>query len=253
MAICGGVAVVKTKSEYFKNLLNELNDIMLFLVSKVVVPILPVYIGTTFATLSYEGSIIKRVPVFLIVILIVIIGHFIWLALLYSIAGIISKRNPLRILKHYGPAYLTAVGTMSSAATLPVALQCANKSDALDKDIVNFAIPMGATIHLCGSVLTETFFVMTISKLLYGSIPSVGTMILFCILLGIFAVGAPGVPGGTVVASLGIIISILGFDNDGTALVLAIFALQDSFGTACNITGDGAIALMLQGIFKKEQ
>lgn len=253
LAICGGVAVVKTKSEYFKNLLNELNDIMLFLVSKVVVPILPVYIGTTFATLSYEGSIIKRVPVFLIVILIVIIGHFIWLALLYSIAGIISKRNPLRILKHYGPAYLTAVGTMSSAATLPVALQYANKSDALDKDIVNFAIPMGATIHLCGSVLTETFFVMTISKLLYGSIPSVGTMILFCILLGIFAIGAPGVPGGTVVASLGIIISILGFDNDGTALVLAIFALQDSFGTACNITGDGAIALMLQGIFKKGQ
>ena len=116
---------------------------------------------------------------------------------------------------------------MSSAATLPVALKCANKSDALDKDIVNFAIPMGATIHLCGSVLTETFFVMTISKLLYGYIPSVGTMILFCILLGIFAVGAPGVPGGTVVASLGIIISVLGFDNDGTALTLAIFALED--------------------------
>ena len=252
LAICGGIAVVKTKSEYFKNLLNELNDIILFLVNKVVVPILPFYIGTTFATLSYEGTIIRSVPVFLIVLLIVIIGHFIWLTLLYSIGGIISKKNPVRVFKHYGPAYLTAVGTMSSAATLPVALKCANKSDALDKDIVNFAIPMGATIHLCGSVLTETFFVMTISKLLYGSIPSVGTMILFCILLGIFAVGAPGVPGGTVVASLGIIISVLGFDNDGTALTLAIFALQDSFGTACNITGDGAIALMLQGIFKKE-
>ena len=252
LAICGGIAVIKTKAEYFKNLLNELNDIMLFLVNKVVVPILPFYIGTTFATLSYEGTIMRNVPVFLIVILIVIIGHFIWLTLLYSIAGIISKKNPIRVFKHYGPAYLTAVGTMSSAATLPVALKCANKSSALDKDIVNFAIPMGATIHLCGSVLTETFFVMTISKLLYGSIPSVGTMILFCILLGIFAVGAPGVPGGTVVASLGIIISVLGFDNDGTALTLAIFALQDSFGTACNITGDGAIALMLQGIFKKE-
>lgn len=252
LAICLGIAVVKTKSEYFKNLLNEFNDIILFLVNKVVVPILPFYIGTTFATLSYEGTIMKSVPVFLIVLLIVIVGHFIWLALLYSIAGIISKKNPVRVFKHYGPAYLTAVGTMSSAATLPVALKCADKSDALDKDIVNFAIPMGATIHLCGSVLTETFFVMTISKLLYGSIPSVETMIIFCILLGIFAVGAPGVPGGTVVASLGIIISILGFNNDGTALTLAIFALQDSFGTACNITGDGAIALMLQGIFKKE-
>ena len=252
LAICGGVAVVKTKSKYFESLLDELNNIILFLVNKVVVPILPFYIGSTFATLAYEGTIIKSVPVFIIVILIAIVGHFIWLTVLYSIAGIISKKNPARVFKHYGPAYLTAVGTMSSAATLPVALKCASKSDALDKDIVNFAIPMGSTIHLCGSVLTETFFVMTISKILYGSLPGIGTMILFVILLGIFAVGAPGVPGGTVVASLGIIISVLGFNDDGRALILAIFALQDSFGTACNVTGDGALALMLQGIFKKE-
>ena len=181
-----------------------------------------------FATLSYEGTIIKSVPVFLIIIIIAIVGHFIWLTILYSIAGIVSKKNPARVFKHYGPAYFTAVGTMSSAATLPVALKCAGKSDALDKDIVNFAIPMGATIHLCGSVLTETFFVMTISKILYGQLPAIGTMILFVILLGIFAVGAPGVPGGTVVASLGIIISVLGFNDDGTALILAIFALQDN-------------------------
>ena len=252
LAICGGVAVVKTKSKYFENLLDELNNIILFLVNNVVVPILPFYIGTTFATLSYEGTIIKSVPVFLIIIIIAIVGHFIWLTVLYSIAGIVSKKNPARVFKHYGPAYFTAVGTMSSAATLPVALKCASKSDALDKDIVNFAIPMGATIHLCGSVLTETFFVMTISKILYGQLPAVGTMILFVILLGIFAVGAPGVPGGTVVASLGIIISVLGFNDDGTALILAIFALQDSFGTACNVTGDGALALILQGIFKKD-
>ena len=111
---------------------------------------------------------------------------------------------------------------------------------------------MGATTHLCGSVLTEVFFVMTVSKILYGSLPSVGTMILFVFLLGIFAVGAPGVPGGTVMASLGIIISVVGFDETGTALMLTIFALQDSFGTACNVTGDGALALILNGIFKKE-
>ncbi|MCZ9981523.1 dicarboxylate/amino acid:cation symporter [Brachyspira hyodysenteriae] len=252
LAICGGVAVIKTKSKYFENLLDELNNIILFLVNNVVVPVLPFYIGTTFATLSYEGTIIKSVPVFLIIIIIAIVGHFIWLTVLYSIAGIVSKKNPARVFKHYGPAYFTAVGTMSSAATLPVALKCASKSDALDKDIVNFAIPMGATIHLCGSVLTETFFVMTISKILYGQLPAIGTMILFVILLGIFAVGAPGVPGGTVVASLGIIISVLGFNDDGTALILAIFALQDSFGTACNVTGDGALALILQGIFKKD-
>ena len=251
LAICGGVAVVKTKSQYFENLLDDLNNIILFLVNTVVVPILPFYIGSTFATLAYEGTVIKSIPIFLIIILIAIVGHFIWLTLLYTIAGIVSKKNPVRVFKHYGPAYLTAVGTMSSAATLPVALKCAGKSDALDKDIVDFAIPMGSTIHLCGSVLTETFFVMTISKILYGSLPPVGTMILFIILLGIFAVGAPGVPGGTVVASLGIIISVLGFNDDGTALILAIFALQDSFGTACNVTGDGALALILQGIFRK--
>ena len=121
------------------------------------------------------------------------------------------------------------------------------------KKLTNFAIPLGATTHLCGSVLTETFFVMVVSKILYGDVPPVGTMILFIVLLGIFAVGAPGVPGGTVLASLGLIISVLGFDETGTALMITIFALQDSFGTACNITGDGALALILNGIFKKKQ
>src|SRR5699024_408229 len=186
------------------------------------------------------------------VILIVIIGHFIWLAVLYGIAGLISKENPWEVAKHYGPAYLTAIGTMSSAATLPVALESARKSPILDKEIVDFSIPLGSTIHLCGSVLTEVFFVMTISKILYGTLPPVSSMIIFIFLLGIFAIGAPGVPGGTVMASLGLITGILGFDDAGVALMLTIFALQDSFGTACNITGDGAIALMLTGIFKKE-
>ena len=179
--------------------------------------------------------------------------HYVWLAVLYSIAGGISKSNPLEVLKHYGPAYLTAVGTMSSAATLPISLECARKSKVLDREITDFAIPIGATIHLCGSVLTEVFFVMTVSKIMTGSLPSVGTMVLFIILLGIFAVGAPGVPGGTVMASLGLIISVLGFDQSATALMLTIFALQDSFGTACNVTGDGAIALMLTGLYKKQK
>ena len=155
------------------------------------------------------------------------------------------------MLRHYGPAYLTAVGTMSSAATLAVALNCARKSSVLRKDMVSFGIPLFANIHLCGSVLTEVFFVMTISKILYGAVPALGTMVLFCLLLGIFAIGAPGVPGGTVMASLGLITGILLFQNDGTALMLAIFALQDSFGTACNVTGDGALTLMLTGYAEK--
>lgn len=193
------------------------------------------------------------IPVFLEVIVIVLIGHFIWMALLYGIAGAYSGENPFEVIKHYGPAYLTAVGTMSSAATLAVALQCAGKAKPLRKDMISFGIPLFANIHLCGSVLTEVFFCMTVSKILYGSIPSVGTMILFCLLLGVFAIGAPGVPGGTVMASLGLITGVLGFNDAGTALMLTIFALQDSFGTACNVTGDGALTLILSGYAKRHK
>ena len=252
LALFLGLAVVWTQSEAFEKLLDEFNNIMLKLVYAIIIPILPFFIASTFATLAYEGGITKQLPVFLKVVVIVLIGHFIWLTVLYTLGGIISGKNPFNLLKFYGPAYLTAVGTMSSAATLPVALSCAKKSKALDDDIANFAIPLGSTVHLCGSVLTEVFFVMTVSQVLYGELPALGTMVLFIILLGIFAVGAPGVPGGTVMASLGIIISVLGFDDSGVALMLTIFALQDSFGTACNVVGDGALALMLNGIFKKE-
>ena len=158
----------------------------------------------------------------------------------------------MNIVKNYGPAYMTAVGTMSSAATLSVALECARKSEpTLRDDLVNFGIPLFANIHLCGSVMTETFFVMAVSKMLYGTFPTPGKMILFCLLLGVFAIGAPGVPGGTVMASLGLITGVLGFDETGTALMLTIFALQDSFGTACNVTGDGALTLFLTGYAEK--
>ena len=251
-SIIFGLAIIWTKSELMEKLFIEFNNIMMVVVQKIIVPILPFFVASTFATLAYEGAIIHQFPVFIKAIVIVMIMHFIWLAVLYSIGGTISKSNPLEVLKHYGPAYLTAVGTMSSAATLPVSLECARKSSVLDREIVDFAIPIGATIHLCGSVLTEVFFVMIVSKILTGNIPPVGTMVIFILLLGIFAIGAPGVPGGTVMASLGIIISVLGFDQSGTALMLTIFALQDSFGTACNVTGDGAIALMLTGLYKKQ-
>lgn len=252
LSIIIGLAVIWTNAKQVESLLDEFNNIMLSVVYRVVIPILPIFIATTFATLAYEGSITKQFPVFLEVIVIVLAGHYIWLTILYLLGGAISGKNPFSLLKFYGPAYLTAIGTMSSAATLPVALSCAKKSKVLHEDVADFAIPLGATTHLCGSVLTEVFFVMTVSQILYGRLPNPGTMVLFVFLLGIFAVGAPGVPGGTVMASLGIIISVLGFDENGTALMLTIFALQDSFGTACNVTGDGALALMLNGIFKKE-
>ena len=246
-----GLAATWVKAKTISSVLQEFQDIVLKIVTKVIIPILPIFIACTFCTLSYEGTITKQLPIFLIVIIIVMIGHYIWLALLYGLAGAYSKTNPIEVVKHYGPAYLTAVGTMSSAATLAVALRCAKKAATLRGDMVDFGIPLFANIHLCGSVLTEVFFVMVVSKILYGALPAPGTMVLFCVLLGVFAVGAPGVPGGTVMASLGLIISVLGFDDTGTALMLTIFALQDSFGTACNVTGDGALTLILTGYVKK--
>ena len=251
MAILVGISVLWTKAETIEKVLVEFQKMILEIVNRIVVPLLPFFIAATFAELAYSGSLTKQLPVFLKVIVIVLIGHFIWLTVLYLIGGAVSKKNPLDVIKHYGPAYTTAVGTMSSAATLPVALRCAHKSDALPSEVADFAIPLGATTHLCGSVLTETFFCMTIAQMLYGSLPSFGTMVLFSFLFGVFAVGAPGVPGGTVMASLGLVLSVLGFDSTGTGLLIAIFALQDSFGTACNVTGDGALALILRGIFYK--
>ena len=242
-----GLAVTWTKADRTAELLEEFQKIVLEIVTRVIIPILPVFIACTFCALSYEGTITRQLPVFLKVIIIVMIGHYLWMTLLYLIAGAYSGKNPLEVVKHYGPAYITAVGTMSSAATLAVALRCARKASVLRKDMVDFGIPLFANVHLCGSVLTEVFFVMTVSQILYGSMPSLGTMVLFCVLLGIFAIGAPGVPGGTVMASLGLITGILLFNDTGTALMLTIFALQDSFGTACNVTGDGALTLILTG------
>ncbi|HJC89680.1 MAG TPA: dicarboxylate/amino acid:cation symporter [Candidatus Mediterraneibacter excrementigallinarum] len=252
LSVLLGLACTWTKAVVMTELLEEFQKIVLEIVTRVVIPVLPAFIGFTFCALSYEGMITKQLPVFLKVILIVILGHYLWLAVLYIAAGIYSGTNPLDVVKNYGPAYLTAIGTMSSAATLAVALRCARKSvPPLRDDMVDFGIPLFANIHLCGSVLTEVFFVMTVSRILYGNLPGLGTMILFCVLLGVFAIGAPGVPGGTVMASLGLITGVLGSDGTGTALMLTIFALQDSFGTACNITGDGALTLILSGYAKK--
>ena len=246
-----GLAAIWTKAKTIITILDEFQNIVLAIVSKIIIPILPVFIAFTFTCLSYDGTITKQLPVFVSAVVIVMIGHYIWLTVLYVVAGVYSGKNPIEVVKHYGPAYITAVGTMSSAATLAVALRCARKSKVLREDMVDFGVPLFANIHLCGSVLTEVFFCMIVSKVLYGTLPDIQTLVLFCVLLAIFAIGAPGVPGGTVMASLGLITGVLGFGDDGTALMLAIFALQDSFGTACNLTGDGALTLFLTGYAEK--
>ena len=143
-----GLGVTWTKSKRTEELLDEFQAIVLSIVSKVVIPVLPFFIASTFCGLAYEGTITKQLPVFIQVILIVMAGHYLWMALLYILAGIYSGKNPLEVVKHYGPAYITAVGTMSSAATLAVALRCAGKSRVLRQDMVDFGIPLFANIHL---------------------------------------------------------------------------------------------------------
>ena len=246
-----GLATAWVKSDEFVRLLDTFQKMVLELVKKVLLPVLPVFIFSNFCILSYQGAVTKQLPIFISILLVVIVCHYIWLALLYGIASIYSRKNGWQVLKFYGPAYLTALGTMSSAATLGVALNCAHKSPILRKEISDVTVPLFANIHLCGSILTETVFVMTVSKLLYGTMPNPFTLVLFILLLGLFAIGAPGVPGGTVLASLGLIISVLQFDEAGTALLLTIFALQDSFGTACNVAGDGALTLITDTYEKK--
>lgn len=246
-----GIATAWVKSDEFSRLLDVFQQMVLELVKKILLPVLPFFIFANFCILSYQGAVTKQLPIFISILLVVIVCHYIWLALLYGVASIYSRKNGWNVLKYYGPAYLTALGTMSSAATLGVALNCAHKSPILRKEISDVTIPLFANIHLCGSILTETVFVMTVSQLLYGSMPDFFTLTLFILLLGLFAIGAPGVPGGTVLASLGLIISVLQFDEAGTALLLTIFALQDSFGTACNVTGDGALTLITDTYEKK--
>ncbi len=253
LALMIGLGLLWTQSKPLEIAFDHFKEIVLLLVNRVLVPLLPLYIACNFALLSYVGSIQSQLPIFLIVIIIVILAHIVWIAILYTIAGLYAKKNPWEVLRHYGPTYLTALGTMSSAASLGVALQSAHKSKVLKPEITNFTIPFFSNVHLCGAMVTETFFVMTVSLVLYGHLPDVSTLILFVLLLGVFALGAPGVPGGALMASLGLITSMLGFDDTGIALVLTIFALQDSFGTACNIVGDGALSLMATAFHERQQ
>src|SRR5574344_805895 len=252
LSIFVGLSAAWVKSKEIVNLLDSFQQMVILWVQRILLPVLPFFIAAKFSVLSYEGAITTQLPVFAAVILIAIVCHYVWLFVLYAAASLYARKNGWEVLKHYGPAYVTALGTMSSAATLGVALQCVRKNSIVRQEISDFSIPLFANIHLCGSVLTEVFLVMTVSQILYGTLPDLSSMILFILLLGIFAIGAPGVPGGTVLASLGIVISVLGFDEAGTALLITIFALQDSFGTACNVTGDGALALIVNRFVKGE-
>lgn len=251
LALLLGLAVAWTRAERFAGALEDLHRIVLRIVSTVIIPVLPVFIASVFALLAFQGRLTRQLPVFLQALAVIVVGHLVWIAVLYAGATLFSRRNPLEVARHYGAPWLTAFGTMSSAATLSVALRGASASRVLDRKAVDFGVPLFAHVHMPGSVLSITFLAMTVSQLLYGELPAPGTMLLFVVLLGIFAVAAPGVPGGTLMASLGLVTTVLGFDEAGTGLMLAIFALQDSFGTATNISSDGPMLMILTRVMER--
>lgn len=245
LAFIVGVGVLVTKSNMIENGLYEFQNIVFVTVKRILIPLLPLFIAVNFAIFAYEGDIISKVPLFLLIILITIFCHILWLSFLYVSAGIFSGKNPWQVLKHYGPVVLTALGSQSSAASLGVAIEETRKSKVLDNEVRNFSIPLLGNIHFPGSVLDIVFLVIAVSYLQYGVIPDVEKMLLFIPLLAIFGVAAPGLPGGTLFASLGLIQAVIGIDEAGIAIMVTIFAMLDSFGTAHNITSDGALTLIL--------
>lgn len=248
-----GLSIIWTKSDKIEKALYEFQDIVFTMVKKFLLPILPLFIASNFSILAYEGALASRLPVFFVILLITVVCHITWMTILYGSAGIYSRKNPWLVLKHYGPVALTALGTQSSAASLGVAIEQTKKSTVLRADIRNFAIPLFGNIHFVGSILDVVFLSLAVSQLLYGAMPGLDKMIIFIPLLGIFAIAAPGLPGGTLITSLGLIHAVLGIDETGTALMISIFALLDSFGTTHNITSDGALTLILSSYADKNE
>lgn len=253
LAILLGFGACWTNAVRTKELLNEFRGITLSLMSRVLLPILPAYIGLSLCTLAYQGYFIKYLPLLLLTLVIVIPVYGIWTLLLYYFAGSYSGEKPWKVLKKYLPVCKMALMTRSSAATGKYSLEAASKCECLDQDLTKDALPLFTQIHHCGSVLTEVFFAMMISRILYGSVPAPGTMVIFSVLLATCSIGTPGLPWGTVMVSLGTLTGILKFGDSGVALMFAVFAIHDGFAAACNMTCDGALALILTGYAKKRE
>lgn len=240
-----GLSIIWTKSDKIESALYEFQNLVFIMVKRFLLPILPLFIAANFSVLAYEGALASRLPVFFAILIVTVLCHITWMTILYSSAGIYSRKNPWHVLRYYGPVALTALGTQPSAASLGVAIEQTKKSPVLRNDIRNFAIPLFGNIHFVGSILDVVFLSLAVSQLLYGTMPGLEKMLVFIPLLGIFAIAAPGLPGGTLITSLGLIHAVLGIDEAGTALMISIFALLDSFGTTHNITSDGALTLIL--------
>lgn len=244
-----GLALASVRGNVFRTVLNEFREVIMLVIRKVIIPLLPLYIYGIFLKMGVEGTVMMIIGLFLKVIVVIFVLHVVLLLLQFCIAGAVAGKNPLTCLKNMLPAYMTALGTQSSAATIPVTLAQAKKN-GVRAEVADFVIPLCGTIHLSGSTLKIVACAFAIS-FMTGMPTNIGLYTEFIFMLGIAMVAAPGVPGGAIMASIGIIGSILGFDEDMQGLMIALYIAMDSFGTACNVTGDGAIALIVDRIFKK--
>lgn len=238
-----GIGISATQATDLRRVADQGRDIIDRLLAKVIIPLLPIYIAGVFVEMTVEGTVFATLKTFGVVLVMAIIMHWLWLSVLFVGTGLALGRSPAQLIKNMLPAYFTALGTMSSAATIPVALQ-ASKNNGVSAGIANFTVPLCATIHLCGSTITLVTCataVMFLSEHL--AIPGIGTMLPFIMMLGVIMIAAPGAPGGGVMSALGLLTSMLGFGEASIALMIALYLAQDSFGTACNVTGDGVIAL----------
>lgn len=240
-----GIAVVR--GENLKKGFVEFQNIVSKLIEGIIIPLLPIHVMGIFANMAYVGTAAAIIGTFIKVFGIIIVLHCLMLVLQYCIAGGVAGKNPFALIKGMLPAYFTAIGTQSSAATIPVTLK-QTKLNGVSAEIADFAIPLCATIHLSGSTITLTCCSIAI-MLMEGMPTNFGIMFPFILMLGVTMVAAPGVPGGAVMAALGLLQSMLGFSDAQASLMIALYLAQDSFGTACNVTGDGAIAILVDAIF----
>ena len=246
MAFVIGIGIAVVEGTTLKNFMNEIQTIVEKIITNIIIPFLPLYVAGIFANMTYAGEIVKIMSVFAKVFGIIIILHFVILLIQYTIAGTLAGANPLLLIRKMLPAYFTAIGTQSSAATIPVTLK-QTKENGVNEGIADFTIPLCATIHLSGSTITLVSCSMAV-MMLHGMPITFSGMFGFILMLGVTMVAAPGVPGGAVMAALGLLESMLGFGPELTSLMIALYLTQDSFGTACNVTGDGAIAIMVNKV-----
>ena len=246
-----GIGMSQLELDTLKKVSDQGRDVIDALLSKVIIPALPFYIAGVFAEMTVAGTVVDTLQTFGVVLIAALIMHWLWLSVLYIATGILLKRNPLELVKNMLPAYFTALGTMSSAATIPVSLQ-SSKANNVKEDVANFTVPLCATIHLSGSTITIVTCAMAVMFLSPGmEVPSLMGMLPFIFMLGVVMIAAPGAPGGAVMSALGLLTSMLGFNEGAVALMIALYLAQDSFGTACNVTGDGIIALWVDRFSEK--